>query len=240
MSNVIERIGKSWGDAVRDVVLIVASILIAFALDAWWDELKERQAQSEQIDTLLSEFETARDTLASLSDYIKGTIQATNELPAMMGPQAKASNSETIFALLERSLNFGATIPDQTALATYLATGNSRIEVNASLLGMLETWPSLMQDLETDDAHLERNRDVDLQAALIEIGVAGIAAIPSVQALGLPPSSFPLEVDPMIRSVKVYATLSYRALRLKVLSLYVEDAIERVDLIIEELAQASD
>lgn len=240
MSSVMDRIGKSWRNAARDVVLIVASILIAFALDAWWDDLKERQAQSEQIETLLSEFETARETLVSLSDYLRGTIQATNELLTMMGPEATASNSETIFALLGRSLNFGASIPDHTALASFLATGNSRIEERASLLGILATWPALLEDLKTDLAHLERNRDVDLQAALVQIGVAGIAATPSVQALGLPPPSFPFEVNKMMRSVTVYATLSYRALRLKVLSLNVEAAIERVDLIIEELARVSD
>ena len=33
---IMDRIGRSWRSAMRDVFLIVVSILIAFGLDAWW------------------------------------------------------------------------------------------------------------------------------------------------------------------------------------------------------------
>jgi hypothetical protein len=240
MSKLLERIGKSWGDAARDVILIVGSILIAFALDAWWDGLKERRVQSEQITTLLSEFEAAKDSLTSLSDYLDDAAQATNELLTLMGPEATKPDSERLFALLQRTLNFGGGAPNHTALASVLAAGNPQIEESDSLVALLGNWPAYMEDIEGDYAHLERNRDIELQGALIDIGIAGIAATPFVERLGLPPPSFSFDSERLVRSVSVYAALSYRALRLRVLFFNVGAAIEKVDLIIEELAHASD
>lgn len=231
----MNRLAKSWGDVTRDVVLIVASILIAFALDAWWDGLGERRAQSEQISTLLAEFETARNRITSLSGAIQDASQATNKLLTLMGPEAAAPDSEKFFNLLERSLNFGGAIPSQTALVSVLATGNPKIGESDSLIELLWNWPALMEDIKVDFALLDQNRDVDLQTALVNIGIGGIGATPSVERLGLPPSSFPIDTARMVRSVEVYAALSYRALRLRVLSLSVDKAIRRVDLIIEEL-----
>ena len=75
MPTILDRVAKTWGDAARDVVLIVVSILIAFALDAWWQDRAERRVESEQIAALRSEFETARDTLKSMSEYLRGTTQ---------------------------------------------------------------------------------------------------------------------------------------------------------------------
>lgn len=238
MSSLLEKFGKTWGDAVRDVVLIVASILIAFGLDTWWDDLQEQRVQSEQIVTLLSEFEAARETLTSLSSYLDGTAEATNELLTLMGPEAAGSDSEKIFTLLGRSLNFGAAAPNYTVLELVLTTSNPQVETSDTLVALLASWPSQMEDLENDFAQLDRNRDIDLQAALVEIGTAGIAATPMVQELGLPASSFPIDLDRLMQSMNVYAALSYRALRLKVLILNVGRALEDLDLIIEELARA--
>ena len=239
MSRLLERFGKTWGDAARDVVLIVASILIAFGLDTWWDDLKERRVRSEQIVTLMSEFEVAKDTLTSLSGYLDDAAAATNELLTLMGPEAAGLESEKIFTLLERSLNFGAVAPNYTALESVLTTSNPQVETSDTLVALLGNWPGQMEDLENDFAQLDRNRDIDLQAALVEIGIAGIAATPMVQKLGLPASPFPIDLDRLVQSVNVYAALSYRALRLKVLFSNVGGALEDLDLIIEELARVS-
>ena len=59
MPSLLDRFATTWRDAGRDVVLIVVSIMIAFALDAWWDGLGERKAQREQVEALRSEFVTA-------------------------------------------------------------------------------------------------------------------------------------------------------------------------------------
>ena len=176
MPNLLDRFAKTWRDAGRDVVLIVASIMIAFALDAWWDGLGERRAQSEQIATLRSEFVTARGSLVSQAEALDASGQATNDLLRLMGPQAPSPDPDTVLSLLQRSFNVGTSVPRQTALDRALASDNPLIMANDSLTRMLGSWSELMGELAVDGEHLERNRDVDLQAALVEIGIPGIAA----------------------------------------------------------------
>ena len=38
---------QSWGLLLTEMVLIVASILLAFALDSWWDERRDRVEEGE-------------------------------------------------------------------------------------------------------------------------------------------------------------------------------------------------
>ena len=97
-----------------------------------------------------------------------------------------------------------------------------------------------MEDIDGDFAHLERNRDIELQAALVDAGIAGIGGTSIVQKLGLPSSPFSVETDQLVRSLRVYAALSYRALRLNVLLLNVGAAVENADLIVAELARTAD
>ena len=235
MTSLLERFGRSWSEAARDVVLIVVSILIAFALDAWWDDQNERRVEVEQIATLLSEFRTARDSLRSLSENIERVSVATTRLLTLMGPEKSESDSELLFRLLGTSLNFGGAAPKQTALISVLANGNRLIESSNTLVDLLAGWPLEMEDIERDFSHLERNREIDLQAALIDVGVAGIGGLPVVEALGLPSPAFPAETDRLTRSVRVYAALSYRALRLKILLENVNTSSTKVDRIIMEL-----
>lgn len=235
MPSFLDRIAKSWRDAARDVVLIVVSILIAFALDAWWEGRGERRMHDEQIATLKSEFVAARHRLASTAEGLERSAQATIDILAMMGPRAPSPDEDRLAMLLQHSLNFGIAAPSHTALDAALAFGNPKLTADETLAVMLNRWPEMMEDLEGDAQHLERNRDQDLQAALTELGIPGFAAAALPTELGLPPSSFPSDAGRIVRSVKVYAALYYRALRIRVLSSFVEVALERADEILEQL-----
>ncbi len=48
--------GISFGRTTAEVVAIVGSILVAFAIDAWWEESRERELEAEQLERLHAEF----------------------------------------------------------------------------------------------------------------------------------------------------------------------------------------
>ena len=54
---------QSWGLLLTEMVLIVASILLAFALDSWWDERRDRVEEGEILQGLQEEFRLNRSTL---------------------------------------------------------------------------------------------------------------------------------------------------------------------------------
>jgi hypothetical protein len=152
-----------------------------------------------------------------------------------MGPEASDSDSELLFELMGVSLNFGGAAPKHTALVSVLANGNRLVESSRPLADLLADWPPEMEDIERDFSHLERNREIDLQAALIDVGIAGIGGLPVVEALGLPSPVFAADTEQLTGSVSVYAALSYRALRLKILLENVKTSSGNADRIIMEL-----
>lgn len=52
-----------WKRISVEAVAIVGSILLAFAIDAWWDERQVAAAQRAQMRALLEEFKEARSQL---------------------------------------------------------------------------------------------------------------------------------------------------------------------------------
>jgi hypothetical protein len=54
---------RRWTDLGVEGVVIVASILLAFALDAWWDSRGQRQEETQVLENLRSEFQAAGSQL---------------------------------------------------------------------------------------------------------------------------------------------------------------------------------
>ncbi len=55
--------GISFGRTTAEVVAIVGSILVAFAIDAWWEESLERELEAEQLQRLHAEFSKNLDMM---------------------------------------------------------------------------------------------------------------------------------------------------------------------------------
>ena len=55
-----------WKRLAIETIAIVSSILLAFAIDAWWNERNERQFEQETLVGLEAEYEDHRQTLGWL------------------------------------------------------------------------------------------------------------------------------------------------------------------------------
>lgn len=71
---------KSWGFLFTEMVLIVASILFAFALDSWWDERKERAGEMEILQGLKEEFLLNQGKLEYRISTHSSNLQALEEM----------------------------------------------------------------------------------------------------------------------------------------------------------------
>ncbi len=71
---------KQWGFLFTEMVLIVASILFAFALDSWWDERKDRVEGTEILRGLQEEFLQNRSKLEYRIEKHADDLQAMREL----------------------------------------------------------------------------------------------------------------------------------------------------------------
>ena len=81
-----------WRRAVFEGTVIVASILMAFALDAWWARLQSRHQERQNLVALRREFSVARDSLESqaprrawalyVGEALIGQVQGSGAAPA--------------------------------------------------------------------------------------------------------------------------------------------------------------
>ena len=81
-----------WARFFYENVLIVASILAAFSIDAWWDGRQEARIKAELVSMLKLDFETTRKRIAqstaladSLNDRAAGSLKAVGSNEPVAG-----------------------------------------------------------------------------------------------------------------------------------------------------------
>lgn len=142
--------------------VIVGSILLAFALDAWWDRQNRDDELREQSAVVAREMQSARlalqqaldahDLNAHLAEYLASTLQQV----------AEGSN------VLVSDTLVGPLLPQVTAdvttgsLNAFIAAGGLELiedpDIRLDLLG----WPTRIEDLKDDEIYLRNFAAADL------------------------------------------------------------------------------
>jgi hypothetical protein len=86
----------NWGRLTLEVVAIVSSILLAFAIDAWWQELQEQRFEDEVIQALTDEYEANRRVLSFIRDVNLKMRRATASLISASHRGVSASDEFSI------------------------------------------------------------------------------------------------------------------------------------------------
>lgn len=94
---------RRWGFLITEAVLIVASILLAFALDSRWDERKNRVEDGEILRGLVQEFARGRETLLHRTDqHYASMVEARDHTTGEY--ETAVAALDDILAEIERSL----------------------------------------------------------------------------------------------------------------------------------------
>lgn len=134
-------------------VAIILSILLAFAIDAGWDAIKERSQEKAFLVSLLSDFKEARNRINKSTDRHKRYIDSARQLLELQTGDVANIESETLENLL------GAVFFDWTSLFlpsgsrdALFASGDIEIIENEELRAMLAAWPSFVADAAEDES----------------------------------------------------------------------------------------
>ena len=73
----MSRSGTRWPRGIIEGFVIVVSILLALAADAWWDGQQVRAAKAELIEAVRGDFAATRDELAQALQYLEGSTART-------------------------------------------------------------------------------------------------------------------------------------------------------------------
>lgn len=231
MSSILSRIGVSWRDAVRDIILIVVSILIAFALDAWWNDQLDRQRERAHLETLLAEFQVNHDRIAGYLRQVNDSFDSTLQVLALMGPTPKGISADLLTSLINESFDVGTYTPHGGAVAALLASGELSLIENRELSAMLSQWPVVSNTLH-DLAQLQARNREELHIYLARSGVPVSRIAENLGWLDIPRSKFNFDPDKVLGDVGIETYLVSRAVRIGFLRDQYTAALNNADAII--------
>lgn len=147
----LEERKTDWKRLTLEAVAIVGSILLAFAIDAWWDEVQERQSEDELIQGLLEEYQGHRKSLDIGKEFHLQILRAVASLiNASHQGVYKSGEFEVDGAI------FILGIPPTTDLGSgvrdaLVSSGQLELLSDKQLRYQLAEWESLMDELRDDE-----------------------------------------------------------------------------------------
>jgi hypothetical protein len=148
----INRSERNTKGLIAEGIAIVLSILLAFAIDAWWDERQERSEEKEVLKSIYIEFKTNRDEAAAVILTHERAIHSIARLQQLTPDEILMMPSESV----EETIGFFATPATFDAVRgsvdALTSSGKLRILQDRELREALMTFVTIL-----DDAIEDRN-----------------------------------------------------------------------------------
>lgn len=140
----------TWLRFAGESFVIIASILLAFAIEAGWQNRLETRAQHLQLVALYEDF---RENLAELEDReatVQSVVQDQLQLLALLRSAPAGVELHVPDSLVGALRSVGTIDPVQGTLDALIGSGRLDQVSNPSLRAALTDWPRLVSDVRTD------------------------------------------------------------------------------------------
>jgi len=223
-----------WKRIPVEAAAIVASILLAFAIDAWWEDSKEHAAEVDQLLRVLAELENNADIIGQKLSTISKAIPATSEFMSWMGPESEPVQSEVFFDRWTTLYSIGFFALTRSAAEDYLAAGQMALARNVDVRNAISNWYADGKALEDQyaalrDAHA--NLGEQLQATIPMLHLDSKNRVME----GHPKSKFPFAQADVFTNSRVEGQLSLYLIRMEFFKIEALDVLnsraELLDLI---------
>lgn len=139
-----------------DAIVVVCSILLAFAIDAWWDDRSERKAEIVLLKRMHADFSDVRAMLeVTLKDHAETHDACVALLEFEIGetlpdtPEVDSMVAKVFIA--SRTFN-----PGSAAVAAFLNSDRARLVRNQPLADLLLAWSGLVEEVQEEEAQLQK------------------------------------------------------------------------------------
>ena len=130
----------AWRRVTLEGAVIVISILLAFAIDAWWEERNAREAELEQLVRVTQELEANTEWLQRKLAVIVTSIEGTEELISWMGPEPVNIPPDVFHGHWPKFFSIGMYSIHRGAVQDYLATGTARSSHDVAIRDAVSKW----------------------------------------------------------------------------------------------------
>ena len=211
-----------WKRISVEAVAIVGSILLAFAIDAWWEKRQEQDADTKQLDRVSAELEANADRIQRKLETLSVAIDATSMVLSWMGPQPESVPDRNLFNQWVNLSSIGSFSLLRNASENYLAAGDIDSAESVNIRYAVSEWYTYGDDL-------EKQYEL-LRVAHAALGVYSQDIIPRLREIqlvpimqGHPTSKFPYDQTAVLSDPKMESRLAIYLLRLEFVSRQARD-----------------
>jgi len=119
----MSRTRIEWSRMLIEGLVIVVSILLAFGIDAWWDERQQDEAAAHQVTRVVTELESNIARLELQVEHLDFTIEMGKRFLAHFGPDPTPVGESELSALVGGIFSSGTLALSRSASSGFLASG---------------------------------------------------------------------------------------------------------------------
>jgi hypothetical protein len=226
----------------REVLVIALGILLAFAVDASWDAVRERGQLDSHLDAVTAELEQNLRALRELEDASRRVFRASAALVTMSGPDAVAERPDSVNQLIVTLWSPPTATFSRGALEALRSSGLLAEVRDPELRAALATWPDRVED-PLAVLGLANRRFQEVASPMLHTYVSEVdlnradpffkdTELPEL----LPPSRFPADHTALLRDRSLASLMSQRAALALIaadLSVEVQQEASRMGLLLE-------
>lgn len=166
--------GIPWRRVFLEGVVIVVSILLAFSIDAWWDNRVEQRREREQLVSMLAEFKGSLAGLDSVLESVQGHAENVESLIALL----KAAGDKPVVVpgqLLGSAITWRTSDVSTSTLDALMASGDLNLLRNPEHRANLAGLPAVLLDVTEDEIVSQKFAETEMSVFLAREGLAEIA-----------------------------------------------------------------
>ena len=144
-----------WPRIVAESTAIVVSILLAFSIQAWWEDRIEREAESWLLERLHADFVEIRTTVEDVEKSHRRSYDACVDLLNIVTLGEPLPFTPDVDAMVAEVFIWARTFkPGSGAVAVFLNSEASQLIRNQPLADLLLTWSGFVEELQEEEMQL--------------------------------------------------------------------------------------
>jgi hypothetical protein len=216
----------NWSRLLIEGLVIVISILLAFAIDAWWDERQYRESELKKIARISAELNLNAERIQGKIETLDLAIDVTSKFISWMGPHPENVQTQEFLNAWTQLFSIGTFSLTRSASENFLATGNFDRTHNADIHQAVTEWYSLGGNLEKQYELLRNAHAMISEYIQDSIPTHHLISDAPIMAKH-PKSKFPFDQTDMLSDPHLESRLAHYLIRMEFVRYQAKDLLER-------------